>query len=66
MEYEDEHGKTYVISYSQRLQAEDLALKRRIIAIGIAGLVVLIIMALLMGALLWSGTFTKILHNVVC
>jgi hypothetical protein len=66
MEYKSDEGKVYEISYSQKMQAEDLKLKKSIIAIGFCGLALLAILAVLLTMLISGGTITKILHNVVC
>ena len=66
MEYKSDNGKVYEISYSQQMQAEDLKLKRKIIIIGVIGLVFLLFIIILLGMLYYGGIITKILHNVVC
>ena len=66
MQYKNHDGKVYEISYSQRLQAEDIKLKRHLLIALAAVVGALLIIIILFAMLLSGGTVTRLLHNVVC
>lgn len=67
MEYKDEDGKCYSITYSQQLQNQDIRLKKILIGILLVGLLFLILIFVMM-ALIESRDhhLTYILRNLVC
>lgn len=60
MEYQDEEGRVYEISYSQKLLQESNTLKKLIL--GVLGLI-LLMLAIMQ---LKGGLLTTILRNMVC
>jgi pilus assembly protein TadC len=66
MEYKDDTG-TYEISYSQRLQKEDMRLKRIMIGLLLAGLLFMALIFIMLAIIQFNGGHLGfILKNLVC
>jgi hypothetical protein len=65
MEYE-ENGEKYKIAYSQKLQMEDIKLKKIVIAIGLLLAFLLLSGVIFLILLMRSGKVTEILKFLVC
>ncbi|MBU1019912.1 MAG: hypothetical protein KJ847_01750, partial [Firmicutes bacterium] len=65
MYWTDKDG-VYKLGLSQKLQADDLKLKKKIAIIGIIGLVLLVVIAILLGLIASTDLLNNVLRRAVC
>ena len=64
--WQDKDGSTYKLGYSQKLQQDDLELKRKILAVGRIGIILLAMIVILVGLAVTTGLLSSVMRNVFC